>query len=337
MRTGANHRSLPRCLTTLVAGTLASLTLATVAQAQNAQAWPAKPVKVIAAYPTGSGPDSVLRVLGDKLNKLWGQQIIIENKPTANGLVAGEAARNSPADGYTLLMFDDAHINANPRLYKKMPFDIQRDLEPVARLYQTYFFFVVKSDSPWKTIPDLIAAAKARGDKMTYGSWGIGSVGHLAVVGFENLTGTEMTHVPFQGVTLLYPAIGNGEVDWGFGTVASSGAVARAGKIRYLAAAAPKRVVGYPDIPTIGEAGGSPDFEVRAWVALLAPRGVPAPIIAKINADVNRTLADPDVRERLATMGFEPYPGTTADLAQSIEIGGKRMAGLIERAKVSLD
>ncbi len=325
------HRSLAAL------GAFGALALGTAPSVVLAQAFPNKPVKVIAAYPTGSGPDAVLRVVGDKLTKMWGQQILIENKPTANGLVAGEQAKRSPADGYTLLMMDDAHLNANPRLYKQMPYDTVKDFEPIARLYQTYFFFVVPANAPWKTMPEFIAAARAKGDKFTYGSWGIGSVGHLGVVAFENATGLNMTHIPFQGVTLLYPAIGNNEVDWGFGTVASSGAVARSGKIRYLAAAAPKRVVGYHDIPTIAEAGGQADFEVRSWVAILAPRGLPPAISAQLNADINKTLADADVRDRLATMGFEPMPSTPAEIAQAIESGGKRLGGLIERAKISLD
>ncbi len=303
----------------------------------GAQSFPTKPVKVIAAYPTGSGPDAVLRLIGDRLTKMWGQQILIENRPTANGLIAGEAAKHSTADGYTLLMMDDAHLTANPRLYKQIPYDVARDFDPVARLYQTYFFFVIPANSPWKTMPDLIAAAKAKAGKITYGSWGIGSVGHLGVVAFENLTGTEMTHIPFQGVTLLYPAIGNNEVDWGFGTVASSGAVYRSGKIRYLAAAAPKRVVGYPDIPTIGEAGGPADFEVRSWVALLTPHGTPSAIINQINTDVGRALAESEIQERLAIMGFEPMPGTPAEITKAIQDGGKRLGGLIDRARISLD
>ena len=324
------HRSLAAL------GAFGALALGTAPSAVLAQAFPNKPVKVIAAYPTGSGPDAVLRVVGDKLTKMWGQQILIENKPTANGLVAGEQAKRSPADGYTLLMMDDAHLNANPRLYKQIPYDTVKDFEPIARLYQTYFFFVVPASAPWKTMPEFIAAARAKGDKFTYGSWGIGSVGHLGVVAFEIATGLNMTHIPFQGVTLLYPAIGNNEVDWGFGTVASSGAVARSGKIRYLAAAAPKRVVGYPDIPTIAESG-YPGFEASIWYGLFAPAQTPAPIVSRLNEEVLKAVGQADVREKLAGLAIETLGGSPNELATSVRTAIPVWAKLVKDAGIKAD
>ena len=315
----------------------ATLTAVTFAQPALAQQYPSKSVRVIAAYPVGAGPDTVLRLVADRLQRSMGQTFVIENRPQANGLIAAEQAKRAPADGYTLLEVDDSHLAANPSLYKNIPYDSVKDFEPVAMLFQTNFFFVVPTNSPWKTVADLIAASKAKPGKLTHGSWGIGSVGHLGMALFESVSGTQYTHVPFTGVTMIYPAVGNGDIDWAFGTVASSGASARSGKIRYLAAAAPKRIVGFPDIPTIAEAGGPPDFEVRAWVSLMAPRGVPRDIITRLNSEIGKALAEPEVREKMNAIGFEPFIASPAEVSRSIELAQKRYGDIIKRSKISLD
>lgn len=309
---------------------------ASVSVAQAQQAFPNKPVRVIAAYPPGSGPDAVMRIVSERLTKAWGQQVVIENRPTGNGLISGEAVKRSAADGYTLWLADDAHLSAHPFLYKQLPYDTLKDFEPVSMVYQTYFFFVVPSDAPYKNVNELIAAAKARGGKMTAASWGIGSIGHLGIARFEALTGTQFTHVPFQGTSLVYPAVGNKEVDWAFGSVASSIATFRAGKIRYLAAASPKRIVGFPDIPTVTETGGPP-MEVYGFVTLMAPRGIPADVVTRINAEMARALADQEVREKLNGLGFEPWHTSAAELARQLDMARKRYSEIIARTKISLD
>jgi tripartite-type tricarboxylate transporter receptor subunit TctC len=315
----------------------AALAFAAFAQPALAQQYPVKPVRVIAAYPSGSGPDTVMRVVGERLTKAWGQQLIIENRPTGNGLIAGEAGKRAAPDGYTLLMVDNAHLAAHPHLYKQLPYDPVKDFEPVALLFRVYFFVVVPAASNWNTISDLIAFAKANPGKMTFGSWGIGSIGHLGGGQFEALTGTQMTHVPFQGVTMLYPAVGNKDVDWAFGSVASAGAVQKAGKIKFIAAAAPTRISGFTDIPTIAESGGPKDFYVSGWVALMAPRGTPPDIIARINAEVVKALGEPEVKERLAAIGFEPYPAAPGEITKAMEAESRRYAEIIKRSKIALD
>lgn len=232
---------------------------------------------------------------------------------------------------------DNAHLAAHPHLYKQLPYDPARDFEPVATLFQTYFFVVVPADSGWKSMADLIGAAKAKPGRITYGSWFIGSPGHLGTAILEAATGTQMTHVPYQGVTLVYPAVGNKDIDWAFGTAASAGPSYRAGKVKYLAVAAPKRIAGFADIPTVAESGGPADFEVRAWVALLAPRGTPKDVVARINADVTKALGESDVRERLATFGFEPYASTPAEIARAMDADSRRYAEVIRRISISLD
>ncbi len=316
---------------------VAALAAAVFTHSATAQQFPTKPVRVITPFPSGSGPDSVLRVVGDKLSRAWGQQVIVENRPGANGFIAIEAAKKAKPDGYTLVQMDDAHMALQPHLYKKIPYDPAKDFDPVATLFRTYFFVVVPVESKWKNMSDLIAAAKAKPDNVIYGSWFIGSPGHIGAAMLEAATGTQMTHAPFKEMTQLFAAVANNEVAWSFGSAASSGPMYRAGKVKYLAVAAPKRVAGFTDIPTVAEAGGPANFEVKAWVALLAPRGTPKPIIDRINADVGKALSEPDARERLAGFGFEPFASPPGDIAKLIDADSRRYGEIVKRAKISVD
>jgi tripartite-type tricarboxylate transporter receptor subunit TctC len=315
----------------------AVLAVAALAQPAAAQQFPTKPVRVITPFPAGSGPDSVVRLVGDKITRAWGQQVIVENRPGANGAIAIEAVKKAAPDGYTLAQMDDAHMAVQPNLYKKLPYDIAKDFDPVATLFRTYFFVVTPADSSWKNMADLVSAAKAKRGELTYGSWFIGSPGHLGAALLEGATGTEMTHVPFKEMTQLYAAVGNNDVAWAFGSAASAGPMYRAKKVKFIAVAGPRRIAGFPDIPTVAEAGGPANFEVKAWVALLAPRGTPSAVIARINEAVAKALAEPDVRERLAGFAFEPFSSTPGEIAKQIDADSRRYAEVIKRAKISLD
>src|SRR5262245_52677782 len=290
-RTASNPQRTTRMKSSKALLVSALFGLATLAQPAAAQQFPTKPVRVITPFPAGSGPDSVIRLVGDKLSRDWGQQVIVENRPGANGFIAIEAAKKAAPDGYTLVQMDDAHMAVQPHLYKKLPYDVAKDFDPVAALFRTYFFVVTPANSSWKTMADLIAAAKAKRGELTYGSWFIGSPGHLGAALLEGATGTEMTHVPFKEMTQLYAAVGNSDVAWAFGSAASAGPMYRTKKVKFLAVAAPKRVAGFPDVPTVAEAGGPANFDVKAWVALLAPSGTPKAVINKINEAVDNALA----------------------------------------------
>ena len=314
---------------------VAALLLAAIPAA--AQTWPTKPVRVITPFPSGSGPDAVLRVIGEKLAQAWGQQVVIDNRPGANGFIALDAVRKSPPDGYTLVQADDAHLALQPHLYRNIPYDVAKDFDPVATLFRTYFFVVVPAGSQWKNVKDLVDAARSKPGALTYGSWFVGSPGHVGAAMLEAATGTQMVHVPFKEMSQLFAAVGNNDVAWSFGSAASAGPMYRAGKVRFIAVAAPKRVAGFTDIPTMAEAGGPPNLEVKAWVALLAPRGVPADVANRINADLAKVLAMPDVREKFASFGFEPFPSQPADIRTLREADSKRYAEIVQRAKISLD
>jgi tripartite-type tricarboxylate transporter receptor subunit TctC len=318
---------------------IVSAILATSLVASNtmAQSYPAKPVRSVAPYSPGSGPDSVMRILGEKLSRAWGQQLVIDNKPGGSGFIAiGDAKRAAP-DGYTVLQVDNTHMALQPHLFKQLPYDPAKDFEPVAPLYFTNFFIVVAANSPWKDAGDLVKAAKAAPNEITYGSWGIGSVAHVGAAMLEAATDSRMMHVPFKEMGQVYSSVASGDIKWAFGTAATAGPMYQARKVKFLALAAPKRLPGFADVPTVGEAGGPANFEVQAWVGLFAPAGTPKATIDKINADVSKVLEAADVRERLATFGFVPYIGAPSELTKAIERDSRKFGEVVKRAKISLD
>jgi tripartite-type tricarboxylate transporter receptor subunit TctC len=315
----------------------ALFSVACLALGAHAQTFPTKPVRAVLPYSAGSGPDAVVRQVGEKMGKAWAQQVVVDNKPGANGWLAVGDVKRASADGYTLLAVDNTHMTLQPHLYKQLPFSPTKDFEPVAPLYSTYFFIVVPADSPWKSVADLVAAAKSRKGELTYGTWGMGSVAHVGTAMLEAATDTHMTHVPFKELPQLYTAVATGEVAWAFGTAATVGPLFKARKVKLLAIAAPKRLAGYSDVPTVAEAGGPAGFELKTWVGLFAPKGTPKPVIEQLNAGVSRALADPEVRERLAGFGFEPWAAAGSQLAAAAESDTEKFAQVLKKARIQLD
>ncbi len=282
-----------------------------------AQSFPDKPVKVVLPFPAGTGPDNVMRQVADKLAKRWAHPMTIENRSGANGWTAVEAVKSAPKDGYTLLQVDNLLVTLQPHIFKKLPFDPIKDFEPVASLYQTHFFVVVPTASPWKNIPDLVAEAKAKNGGMTYGSSGVASHMHLGGSMLQNGMNVKMTHVPIKETPQVFVAVANGEMGWAFGTASSSGPMFRSQKVKYLALAAPSRHPSFPNVPTVSEAGGPANFELKSWVALLAPRGTPKAVVDRINADIAAVLAEPDIKEKFTAVGFTPWANTPGWRRQS--------------------
>ena len=307
------------------------------AQAQGAGDFPHKPVTLFTAFAPGSGPDATLRLVADKLGRLWNQRVMVENRPGGGGFIAMEAARRTAADGYTLLQLDSDHLGAVPHLYKQRGAAAVGAFEPVASIFRTTFLVAVGTDSKLKTMTDLISAAKAEPGRVTYGSWGVGSPGHLGAELLEDLTGIRMQHVPFREVSQLYPAVGSGDVGWSLGTLPSSSGAYKAGKLRYIAVAATKRLPQMPEVPTAQEAGAPAGFDVNAFVVLVAPKGLPAPVRAKINADMGRVLADPEIRARFDTFAFEPISWSPEEIARAAEAKSRLYEGLVKKANISLE
>jgi tripartite-type tricarboxylate transporter receptor subunit TctC len=302
-----------------------------------AQTFPTKPVRIITPFPVGSGPEGVVRLLADKLSRTWGQPVVVENKPGGNGFIAIDAFKRGANDGHDLIQLDNVHLSAYPHLFKKLPYDAQKDFEPLLPLFKTYFFFAVATDSKYKTVGDIIADAKANPGKLNYGSWSVGNPVHLGSALFETVTGTDMQHVIYKETTMLYTGVANGELSFAMGTNATAGAMQRAGKVRYLAIAAPKRLANFANVPTVGEAGGPNGFEVSGWTAIAAPKGVPKTVADKLQRDIEKALAEPDVKEKFASFAYEAFPLTRDQFTQYIQTESVRFAGVIKKAGASLD
>jgi tripartite-type tricarboxylate transporter receptor subunit TctC len=306
-------------------------------QAAQAQEWPTKPARIITPFPVGSGPEGVVRLIADKLSRAWGKSVIVENKPGGNGFIAIDAFKRGATDGTDLIQLDSVHLSAYPHLFKKLPYDAKADFEPLAPLFKTYFFFAVATDSKYKTVGDIVADAKANPGKLNYGSWSVGNPVHLGSALFETVTGTDMQHVIYKETTMLYTGVANGELSFALGTNATAGAMYRAGKVRYVGVAAPKRVVGFPNVPTVGESGGPAGFEVSGWTAIAAPKGLPKAVADKIQHDIEKALAEPDVKEKFASFAYEPFTLTRDQLNAYIAAESTRFEAVIRKAKASLD
>ena len=315
---------------------VASLAICLPASAQQGS-FPSKPVTIVTAFAAGSGPDAVLRQVSEKLSKLWNQPVLINNKPGGGGFIAIDATQRAAADGYTLLQLDSEHLAALPHLYKSKGFVTLNTFDPVAPLFRTPFFVAVPTDSKWQTMKDLIGAAQAAPNKVNFGSWGIGSPGHLGGEQLELLTATEMTHVAYREVSQLFTSVGSGELQWSFGSLPSSQGIFKAGKLRYIAVAAANRAPQMPNVPTVGEAGGPAGFEVNSFVVLLSPKGMANDVKAKIHGDVLKVLADPEVKARYNTFAFETITWSPDEIRRNAQAKSKVYEQLVKRKNISLD
>ena len=247
------------------------------------------------------------------------QAVIVENRPGANGWLAAEFAKKSAADGYTLLQTDNLHFGLQPFVIKNFPFNTHKDFEPVVPMYTTHYFVCVAANSKWNTLSDLIAAAKeanAATSALSYGSSGYASHMHLGGVMLESATGAKMKHIPYKETPQVFVSVASGDLSWAIGSPVSTEALWSAKKIKYLAITAPQRLANFPDVPTVREAGGIADYELRSWVALLAPAGVPKAVVEKINAGVARALAEPDIVERMKRIQITPWFASAAQVGE---------------------
>ena len=314
-----------------------AVALAWTATDVQAQEFPTRIVRIVSPFPTGSGPDAAARVLADRLERYWNQHVLVEPKPGGSGFIAADAVKNGAADGHDLLITDNGLVTISPSLFKKLPFDVERDFAPAALFFRTPFYITIASNGPIQTPKQLIAAARANPGGVSYGSPFIGSPSHLGSALFEMQTKTRMIHVPFKETTQLFTAVASGDVTWALGTVAPTGALVRAGKLKLIAVAAPSRVGTQPDVPTVAEAGGPEGYEVTAWVGFLARRGTPAATLDKIQRDVGRALNEPEVKAALATIGFEPVQSSRDAFAALIRSDTKKNAELVARSGAKAD
>jgi tripartite-type tricarboxylate transporter receptor subunit TctC len=297
--------------------------------------YPNRPIRIIVAYTPAGTTDILARALGQKMTERWGQAVIVENRPGANGNIGTEIAARATPDGYTLLMATSATHGINVTLYPKLPWHPQRDFEPISLVALVPNLLVVNNALPVKSVKELIAYAKANPGKLSFGSPGIGSTAHLCVELFKTLTGTSMVHVPYKGSAGVLADVAGGQIQLTMDNMPVYLPQVKAGKIRALAVSSAKRSAAAPDIPTVAEAG-APGFDAQAWFALFAPAKTPKAIVAKVADETRRILKLPDVNERIAALGAQPVGGTPQELAAFVGTEITKWRKVIQDANVKL-
>ena len=334
-----NRRQIVRKGIKVISAVLGILALTTVAAGYaQAQAFPNKPVRIVTYFSAGSGPDVVIRVVADQLSKIWTQPVIVENKPGANGIIAIDALKTSAPDGYTLGVTDSAVLTINPYLYPTMKLQADKDLTPLSMWFNVPFYLLVPASGQIKTVPQLIAFAKANPGKLSYGSpTGIGNPGHLGMEMFKAETGTDMVLVPYKTSGPMMTDLATGRLQVAWASMGSARAMLQNGEVVPIAVGAKARQAVKPEVPTLGEAGGPANLEVNAWIGLFGPKDMPAAVVAKINADVDTVLKMPEVTKRIVDLGNEPVTGNGEMVADLIRSGSARFGKLIRDLKIKAD
>jgi tripartite-type tricarboxylate transporter receptor subunit TctC len=277
-----------------------------------AQAYPGKPVRLVVTFPPGGAPDILARLFAEKAQ--LGQAVVVDNKPGAGGNIGAADVAKAPPDGHVLVLGTVGTHSINGALYAKMPYDMVKDFAPVAHIASAPNLLVVNNDLPVKTVAELITYMKANPDKLSFGSPGVGTSVHISGELFKSLTGTKMQHVPYKGRQFAIPDLIGGQIQVMFDNMPSALPMAREGKIRALAQTTVKRSAAAPDVPTVAET--VPGFEATTWFAMFAPAGTPPDVVAKVNAEMKRVFALPDVLDKLKTLGLEPWISTPEELAR---------------------
>ena len=299
-----------------------------------AQAYPARPVRLIIGYPPGSGPDINARLIGQWLSERLGQPFVIDNRPGAGSNIGTEAVVRAPADGYTLLIAASANAS-NATLYDKLDFNFIRDIAPVASFTRAPFVMEVHPSVPTKTVPEFIAYAKGNPGRINMASSGNGTVPHLAGELFKMMTGVDMVHVPYRGGTAALVDLLRGQVQVRFGSLTESIQYIKDGKLRALAVTTASRSEVLPDIPTAGEF--LPGYDASAWTGVGAPRNTPAEIIEKLNREINAGLADPKLKARFTDQGLAAFVGSPADFGKFIVDETEKWAKVVRTANIKPD
>jgi len=280
----------------------------------NAQSYPAKPIRIVVPYTAGGPADLLVRALGQKLTDAWGQQVIVENKPGANEIIAAQEVAHSPADGYNWLLASDAVYSLNPYLYSKLPYDPVKDFAPASRIVTANLMLVTRPDFSAPTVRELIDYAKKNPGKLNYGTVGAGGVNHLAMAWFNTQHGLDMQPVHYKGLVNGLQDIMTNRLDLMFAVIGGAAPHLKAGKMKGLAVSGAHRHPLIPDVPTFAEAGLR-DFDASFYFALAAPAGTPRDIVAKLAAEAAKIVSTAEFKERLTTLGFEPVGETPEQFA----------------------
>ena len=314
---------------------LAGLALALSALAVSAQPYPSRPIKVIIGFPPGSGGETQVRLIGQKLTEAWGQPIIVDARPGASGNIAAEMLVKSPPDGYTLQYFPAA-LAINPSLFPKVPYDLAKDFTPIALLGTFPLVLVENPGVPAKTVAELIALAKAKPGSINFASIGNASPPHLAGELFNQLAGVTLVHVPYKGSAPAQTDLIGGQVQVMFDTAVSAMPHVKAGRTRALAVTTRNRSRLLPGLPSLDEAGLK-SYDLYGWGGIVGPAGMPPEITAKLNAEITKALRQPDVAEKLATLGSEPGGMTPQEFGRFILDEAAKWKRLVVSTGAKLD
>jgi len=309
--------------------------LASAVQAP-AQTYPDRPVRLIVPLSAGSAVDTLARIPAQKLGELWGQQVVVDNRVGANGIIGTEAAAKAPPDGYTLVLTNDAALATSPALYPKLPYDPLRDFAPIVLAASIPVILIAHSSQPFSSVQELVAYAKANPGRLHYASGGNGSAQHVPMEMFKQAAGIDLVHVPYKGLAPALNDVVAGQVPLMFAGMSGALPHVKAGRIRALAIGAARRSSAMPELPTMQEAGVA-GFDYAAWAGFLAPAGTPATIIQKLNADLVKVLALPEVREKLGALGFELAPGTPAEFGELIKREIVKIGKVVREAGIRVD
>ncbi len=295
---------------------LAAAALSLLAGPAVAQdSYPSKPIRLVVPFVPGGVTDSSGRLIADFLGRRLGQQVIVDNKPGASGNIGTAQVVQAPADGYTLLLAFDGTMVINPHVFAKVPFDTLKDFAPVGKIGNATLILVANPEVPAKTLQEVIALSKTK--PLPYGTSGIGGTPHIAGEMLAQRTGARLEHVPYKGGGQAMTDVMGGAIPLVYTAVAGAQSHVKAGKLKAIAVSSARRSSSLPDVPTFAEAG-VPDLVADSWVGILAPAATPPAVLARLNAELNAVLNDPAVRERLATLGIEPTPGTAEQFRQAM-------------------
>ena len=314
-----------------------AIALVAACTAARAQAdYPNKPIRMVVPLAAASAVDNAARIVAQRMTESMGQPVVIENMPGASGLIGAERVAKAAPDGYTIGAFNDSILTMVPHMYDKMTWDPVKDFDPVSLVGIIEWGLITGMDTPYRTAADVVAAAKARPGKLDYGSGGNGSPQHIGMALFASMAGITLAHVPYKGATQAAVGVAGGEVPIGMQGLGTAASLVRSGKLRLLGVSTPARVAAFPDVPTISESG-LPGFEFRSWFAVVAPTGTPKAIIAKLNAEIRKAIAAPDVREKLVAQGFTVVGSTPEELGSATKDQLARYGAIMKQAGIKAE
>jgi tripartite-type tricarboxylate transporter receptor subunit TctC len=322
---------------TVVFGGLVAVMLCAQATsvAQTASSFPNQPIRMVVPYPPGGPTDITARVVAAEMSKTIGQNIVIDNRPGASGMIGSEMVTKSTPDGYTLLANASIHV-INPSVYPDMRFDAIKDFVPITQLAQVPLVLVVPANSPIKSVKDLVEYAKANPGKVNFGSAGSASAQHLAGESFKIAAGIQMQHIPYKGSAPALTDLAGGQLQLMFDSMPSATPMINSGKLRAIAVTTTTRAKARPDLPTIAESG-FPGFDISTWYAYWAPKGTPADVVEKLAASAAQALKNPEVIAKYEAMGAEPVGSTPAQFAAYVESEAKKWSDIVKKSGAKLD